>query len=149
MREYLVRFTAEQQCADATPSVRRHEDQVAATTGCRFDDRLVGDVAGECQFGTSDPGFLAQAIDKIENLLGLFFGEFGEFLGGHRVNQGTFTVIGHRVFGFGVKRRNLRTDFLGKLNRASGCFLRELRTISWNKDVFEHDAPFCVLVCSL
>ena len=69
MRQHLLRFAAEQQGADTATPVRGHVDQITATFRCRFDDRFVGNVAGQGFTRAGNAGLLAEIVNEAEILL--------------------------------------------------------------------------------
>ena len=76
--EHLARFTAQDDCARATPPMRSHADQIAAILRGRVDDRLIDDIAVFGHFFAVYALSPAKIFDQAENPLGFFIRGFLE-----------------------------------------------------------------------
>ena len=76
--EHLARFTAQDNCARATPPMRRHADQIAAILRGRIDNGLIDDTAVFGHFFAIDAVSPAKIFDQAENPLSFFIRGFLE-----------------------------------------------------------------------
>jgi hypothetical protein len=129
MGKYFIGFAAQQKAAKPLSAVRCHKNKVAAWLFCGVNDRLIRYVAGCRQGWTVDADFGAHGDDLTKVLVGLLVGQFGKFFWCCRVDQGSFTKIGDRVFWFGEKNRDAGTGLFGEGNGALGC--RSGREYAW------------------
>src|SRR5215831_11022758 len=148
MREYLHRHAAEHDCRDPAPSVRGHDDEIAASSLGGADDAFVRMVLFDLHGFADDTSCASFLGDALQYALRMRFGARGvlgksarHFIDPRSRNGIDVERSFHRQGG------DFCPDRLGKRQSMAHRPAGKLGAVGWDQNMPIHPAPLSVMPC--